>query len=150
MANPVCEVLLTEAELELHGHGLEGSAGAIVEFWGVVRRLEDGREIDGIDYEAHPAMTEHQLRQIAGQAIEKFALQSIVIRHRIGFVAVGKASVLVRVASRNRREAFQATEWAMDALKKKVPIWKRPKFKIGNQPFGEVGLDKRRDLVSRE
>ena len=150
MANPVCEVLLTEEELDLHDNGLEGCAGATVEFCGVVRGMEDGREIDGIDYEAHPTMTEHQLRQIAGQAIEKFGLQSIIIRHRVRFVAVGHASVVVRVASRNRREAFQATQWAMDELKKNVPIWKRPKFKIVNPPSGEFEIHERRDLVSRK
>jgi molybdopterin synthase catalytic subunit len=48
MANPVCEVLLTEAELELPPTGRDSSAGAIVDFWGVVRDRENGREIDGI------------------------------------------------------------------------------------------------------
>ena len=148
MANPVCEILITEAELKLHDTDLE-SAGAIVEFRGVVRGLEDGCEIDGIDYEAHPAMAEHQLRQIARQAGEKFGLQTIIIHHRVGFVAVGQASVLVRAASRNRREAFQATQWTMDELKKKVPIWKRPKFKSLNPPSREFGFKKRK-LVSRE
>jgi molybdopterin synthase catalytic subunit len=127
MANSLCEVLLTTNRLGPEAES-SGSAGAIVEFWGVVRALEDGREIDGIGYEAHAEMAEHQLRLIADRAAKDFELESVVIRHRIGFVAVGEASVFVRVTSRNRSQAFAASRWMMDELKKKVPIWKRPFF----------------------
>jgi molybdopterin synthase catalytic subunit len=98
----------------------------------VVRRLEDGREIDGIQYEAHREMAEHQLRQIAGQAAEKFPLQLVIIHHRVGFIAIGEPSLFLRVATPHRSEAFRATQWIVDELKKKVPIWKRPKLKVDN------------------
>lgn len=127
MANPVCEVLLTDAELRLTP--MTDGSGAVVEFWGVVRPLEDNREIGGIEYEAHPSMAEHQMNRIARQALKKFSLLSVIIHHRVGFVPAGEASVLVRVTSRNRGEAYQANQWAMDELKKNVPIWKRPIFK---------------------
>jgi molybdopterin synthase catalytic subunit len=128
MANSLCEILLTEAPLNPpENHVL--SAGAVVDFSGVVRRLEHGREIDGIEYEAHREMAEHQLRQIAGQAAAKFGLQLVVIHHRIGFVAAGEASLFLRVASQHRQEAFQAAQWIVNELKKKVPIWKRPRLR---------------------
>jgi molybdopterin synthase catalytic subunit len=159
MANPVCEVLLTEAELVFPDPKLDASAGAIVDFFGVVRRLEDGREIDGIDYEAHPRMTEHHLKLIAQQTMEKFTLQLIIVHHRLGFVAAGEASLYARVATRNRAEAFQASQWLIDELKRKVPIWKRPRFKIDppkdgsavadNQPVEKVDLQSRRRLISQ-
>jgi molybdopterin synthase catalytic subunit len=129
MANFVCEVLLTETPLEALPQNHDGDAGATVDFLGVVRRLEDGREIEGIEYEAHRDMAEHQLRQIAQQAVEKFRLQLVIIHHRIGFIAVGEPSLFVRVASPHRGEGFRASQWIVDELKKKVPIWKRPKFK---------------------
>ena len=68
MANFVCEVLLTETPLKQVQDQVDLAAGAIVDFWGVVREIEDGREIDGIDYEAHCEMAEYQLKQIAEQA----------------------------------------------------------------------------------
>ena len=108
------------------------SAGAVVDFSGVVRRVEGGREIDGIEYEAHREMAEHQLRQIAELAAAKFGLQLVVIHHRIGFIAVGEPSLFVRVAALHRQEAFRASQWIVDELKKKVPIWKRPRFKSEN------------------
>jgi molybdopterin synthase catalytic subunit len=137
MANPVSEVSLTEKELELPSGNLDSSAGAIVDFWGVVRALEDGREIDGIQYEAHRMMAEHQLQLIARQAAADFALKLIVVRHRVGFVRVAEPSLFLRVAGRNRAEAFEASQWIVDELKRRVPIWKRPKFKIDNRPAEE-------------
>jgi len=128
MANVVCEVLVTEASLDTPPKTHRGDAGAINDFWGVVRRLEGGREIIGIEYEAHREMAEHQLRQIAEQAVEKFRLQLVIIHHRIGFIAVGEPSLFLRVASPHRSEGFRAGQWIVDELKKKVPIWKRPAF----------------------
>jgi molybdopterin synthase catalytic subunit len=129
MANFVCEVLLTEAPLNAPPQNHHGDAGATVDFWGVVRRLEDGREIEGIEYQAHREMAEHQLRQIAEQAMETFRLQLAIIHHRIGFIAVDEPSLFLRVASPHRSEAFRASQWIVDELKKKVPIWKKPRFK---------------------
>ena len=132
MANVVCEVLVTEASLDTPPNHPRGDAGAINDFWGLVRKLENGREIDGIQYEAHREMAEHQLRQIARQAVVKFPLQLVIIHHRVGFIAVGEPSLFLRVATPHRGEAFRATQWIVDELKKKVPIWKRPRFKVDN------------------
>jgi molybdopterin synthase catalytic subunit len=137
MANSVCEVLVTEARLESAAgtaattEDVDLSAGAVVDFWGVVRKLEAGREIDGIDYEAHRAMAEHQLEQIAAAASEKFQLRKVVVHHRIGFVRAGETSLFVSVAAQRRSAAFEASEWIVDELKKKVPIWKRPRLRQG-------------------
>ena len=128
MANIVCEILVTEAPLKALDSDIAG-AGAIVDFWGVVRKFEDGREIEGIDYEAHREMAEHQLKRIAERAIDEFQLQRVIIYHRIGFIAVGEGSLFLRVASLHRQEAFRASQWIIDELKTKVPIWKRPRFK---------------------
>jgi molybdopterin synthase catalytic subunit len=130
MANPVCEVLLTEAILTAPENNGDPAAGAVVDFWGVVRGVEDGRQIEGIGYEAHREMAEHQLKRIAGKAMEKFPVKLLMIHHRIGFIGVGEPSLFVRVTSQHRAAAFRASQWIVDELKKKVPIWKRPGFKI--------------------
>ena len=130
MANFDCEILVTEAPVGAPPQNHHGDAGATVDFWGVVRGREDGREIEGIDYEAHCEMAEHQLKRIAARAVEKFRLQVVIIHHRIGFIAVGEPSLFLRVASPHREEAFRASQWIVTELKKKVPIWKRPRFKM--------------------
>jgi len=129
MANPVCEVLVTDARLNEPENRVDPTTGARAEFQGIVRDSEDRREIEGIDYEAHQEMAEHQLKKIAEQAAMEFELRSVIIHHRIGFVAVGEPSLFIRVCSRHRQAAFEGSRWIVDELKKKVPIWKRPRFK---------------------
>jgi molybdopterin synthase catalytic subunit len=128
MANPVCQVLLTEKELELPAVQRDFATGAMVEFHGVVRGLEAGREISGIDYEAHWTMAQHQLTKIGEQAAAQFALHQVTIHHRVGFVPAGESSLLLRVAARHRAKAFEASQWIVDELKTKAAIWKHPKF----------------------
>ena len=127
MANVVCEISVTQVPLAAPASDI-ARAGAIVDFWGVVRPIEDGREIEGIDYEARREMAEHQLKRIAEQAADRFDLKLVIVQHRIGFIAVGEASLLVQAASLHRGEGFRATQWIVDELKKSVPIWKRPVF----------------------
>ncbi len=111
--------------------GDDPEAGALVVFWGAVRATEEGREITGIQYEAHPAMAEHQMQLVAETAGKKFDVREILLRHRIGFVPAAEPSVVVRVASGHRGAAFAASQWIMDELKRVVPIWKHPVFKEG-------------------
>jgi molybdopterin synthase catalytic subunit len=128
MTNWVCDVLVTETALQVPEQNVDSAAGAVVDFFGVVRKLEDGREIEGIDYESHAKMAEYQMRLIADAAAEKFQLKRIVLHHRIGFVPAGEASLFLRIAAAHRGASFEASKWAVDELKKKVPIWKKPRF----------------------
>ena len=143
MANSVSQVLLTEARLDApkedvrHGESvhwrIDLGAGAVVDFWGVVRELEDGRKIEGIDYEAHKAMAEHQMKVIADAAAETFGLSQVVLHHRVGFVRTGEASLFLRASAQHRAAAFEGSKWIVDELKKKVPIWKKPRFENETQ-----------------
>jgi len=133
MANVLCEILVTKAPLETSPKNHDGEAGGMVDFWGIVRRREDDREIEGIEYEAHREMAEHQLKRIVEQASEKFGLNLVIVHHRIGFVSVGEPSLFLRVASPHRGEGFRASQWIVNELKKKVPIWKKPRFKDGQR-----------------
>jgi len=140
MANSVSQVLLTEGRLEAPKEDVDPSAGAIVDFWGIVREMEDGREIEGISYEAHEAMAEHQMRLIAEAAAEKFQLKRVMLHHRTGFVRAGEPSLFLRVRAQHRGAAFDASKWIVDELKKKVPIWKKPKFSPRCEPhLGSTG-----------
>lgn len=128
MANAVCNVLLTNDELIAPAPPMDVSAGGMVEFWGRVRLDENGREIEGLEYEANWAMAKHQLTMIAQEALAKFGLRGIVLHHRVGFVKTGEPSLYLRATSSHRAEAFAASQWMVDELKKRVPIWKKPRF----------------------
>ena len=128
MANLVCEVLLSDSPLSAPPPGdSPPNTGGIVDFWGVVRGMENDAPISGIEYEAHRSMAEHQLRMIADEAGGSFPLHQLIIRHRLGFVPNGEASLFVRVGCRHRAEAFRASVWVVDELKKRATIWKHPK-----------------------
>ncbi|HET9801106.1 MAG TPA: molybdenum cofactor biosynthesis protein MoaE [Chthoniobacterales bacterium] len=139
MANAVCIVLVTEAALQNPpDEVVDPSAGAVVDFWGVVRKLEDGCEIDGIEYETHQIMAEHQMQRIAAEAIEKFGLNELLLHHRIGFVRASEASLFLRVRASHRAAAFEASKWIVDDLKRKVPIWKKPVFSMPKGPAAQI------------
>lgn len=128
MATWHSEILITTSPLQSRPNRWSGAAGASVDFWGVVRTLEDGRDISGIEYEAHQTMAQRQMELIAEAARTDFDLEEVTLQHRIGFVAAGEASLFLRVASAHREAAFRASSWIVTELKKKVPIWKRPLF----------------------
>jgi molybdopterin synthase catalytic subunit len=122
------DVLLVQDRIAAPAQTFAAQAGGIVDFWGVVRGLEDDRQISGIEYEAHRAMAEHQLRSIAAEAVREFALNEIILRHRIGFVPAGEASLFLRVGSKHRAAAFRASAWIVEELKTRATIWKHPRF----------------------
>lgn len=128
MAISIWEISLTDAPLEWPDIVPDVEAGAVVDFWGVVRGLEDGRQLEGIRYEVHWAMAEHQMKSLAEKAAHDFLLMGLVLKHRAGFVRVGEASLFLRVAGSHRSAAFAASQWLIDELKRNVPIWKRPVF----------------------
>lgn len=104
--------------------------GATVTFTGQVRvtshaGAQSGRTVTAIDLEHYPGMTERMLQALLEEARVRWALQAGEILHRIGHVPAGETIVRVSVACAHRREAFEAAAWLMDALKSRVPFWKR-------------------------
>jgi molybdopterin synthase catalytic subunit len=126
MANAFWDILITAEPLTPPHPEFRADAGAVVEFWGVVRGLENNEEIAGIEYEAHVEMAEHQLEKLVAEAHEKFGFQSLLLQHRIGFVAAAEPSLFVRVLSQHRGPALKACEWVIERMKAVVPIWKKP------------------------
>src|SRR5204863_240079 len=85
MANCDCEVALVSGPLGLTSPETTLGAGAIVEFLGNVRSLENGKPIEGIEYEAHREMSQHQMRKLAHEAAPRFDLLMIKLHHCVGF-----------------------------------------------------------------
>jgi molybdopterin synthase catalytic subunit len=99
--------------------------GAVVEFAGVVRGEENGAEIGALDYEAYEAMAREEMERILRELAAEFACESVAVRHRIGRVPVGEASIVVRVEAKHRAEAFGMLSEFLNRLKRDVPIWKK-------------------------
>lgn len=103
-------------------------AGAVLTFHGVVRPLEEGREILGLDYETYDPMAERLLRELAADAVERFDLLGFRVLHSRGFVPVGQDSLVAEAAGAHRKETLEAMAWYIHRMKKDVPIWKRAVF----------------------
>jgi molybdopterin synthase catalytic subunit len=106
--------------------------GAVVVFDGIVRNNSRGRQTQYLDYEAYEAMADKQMRDLAEEAIRRFGVRQVVIVHRLGRLLVGETSVLIVVASAHRAQAYEASRWLIDTLKKTVPIWKKETFVDGS------------------
>jgi molybdopterin synthase catalytic subunit len=123
-----CDIRITRKPLDTAGLSFSPTEGAVVDFFGVVRSIENDRMIEGIEYEAFEAMAERQLVLIADEARNRYDLVSVIIHHRIGFVPAGEASLFVRATARHRRAAFEGTSHIVERLKQAVPIWKHPAY----------------------
>ncbi len=122
------EPIDAEALIQSAKHGEDG---AVVTFDGIVRNNSRGRSTLHLDYEAYEDMAQRQLRELAGQARERFGVRHVTIVHRLGRLEVGETSVLIVVSSAHRAQAFDACRWLIDTLKKTVPIWKKETFVDG-------------------
>jgi len=109
----------------------QGEDGAVVVFDGIVRNNSRGRQTLFLDYEAYEEMAMKQMRELAGDAVKKFGVRHVSITHRLGRLQVGETSVLIIVASAHRAQAYEASRWLIDTLKKTVPIWKKETFVDG-------------------
>jgi molybdopterin synthase catalytic subunit len=108
------------------------TCGAVVAFLGVVRETsDDDRRVSGLEYDVYPAMALREMRAIGAQAVERFGAVRLAIVHRVGRLAIGEASVAIAAAAPHRADAFDACEFAIDELKKRVPIWKREHYTDG-------------------
>jgi molybdopterin synthase catalytic subunit len=108
--------------------------GAGLLFVGVVRDKNDGRAVTGMEYTAYDAMAEKEMAAIAREVEERFG-SSIVILHRIGKLSIGEASVAIAVGHGHRDEAYQASRYAIEQLKARVPIWKREHYVDGTREW---------------
>lgn len=118
-----------DSAAELAGFGGTG-AGAIVTFTGIVRN--DSGEMQALELEHYPGMTERAMTAIAEEAVTRWSLTDVLVIHRYGRFAVGEQIMMVATAARHRKAAFEAAEFLMDYLKSRAPFWKK---EIG--PTGE-------------
>ncbi len=111
------------------------SYGAILLFLGVVREVNDGRGVTGIEYSAYEAMAHRELEAIAAEATDRFVSSGVVIVHRLGELALEEASVGIAVAHGHRDEAYALSRWVIEELKRRVPIWKREHYVDGTREW---------------
>jgi molybdopterin synthase catalytic subunit len=113
-------------------------AGAVVLFLGTVRRHSRGRDVHHLEYEAYDTLARQEMARIAAHAADRWGVRMAMV-HRVGTLAIGEISVAIAVAAPHRREAFEAGRFAIDTLKRTVPIWKKEVWADGSQWIGQNG-----------
>ena len=101
-----------------------GESGALVTFTGIMRGKDGEREISAMTLEHYPGMTEKSLKAIEEEARTRWPLDKCLIIHRFGKMTPGEPILFLAVATRHRRQAFEAAEFLIDWLKTKAPFWK--------------------------
>jgi len=117
------------------------SDGAIVLFVGVVRDEHGGRAVEHLEYDAYTEMAEVEMGRIADEARSRWPVGEIAVAHRIGLLDVGEVSVAIAVASPHRAEAYDASRFVIEELKRRVPIWKREGYVDGERRWIGVAGD---------
>jgi molybdopterin synthase catalytic subunit len=115
----------------LVAHVREPEDGAVVTFDGCVRDHSHGRRTLYLDYESYESMALAKMREIAEQIHEKFSIHRVAIAHRLGRLQISETSVFIAISSEHRPAAFDACRFAIDTLKRTVPIWKKEYFEDG-------------------
>ncbi|HWK41613.1 MAG TPA: molybdenum cofactor biosynthesis protein MoaE [Croceibacterium sp.] len=100
------------------------AAGGIASFLGKVR--PDGG-VEALELSHYDPLTLPGMDALADEALRRWPLDGVLIRHRVGVMAPGDPIVLVAAASRHRRAAIEAVDFTMDHLKSDAWFWKREK-----------------------
>ncbi|HEY8449264.1 MAG TPA: molybdenum cofactor biosynthesis protein MoaE [Bacillota bacterium] len=134
--------LITEAPLDpsrvaaLAGHR---RAGAISLFCGTVREFTGERRTLRLEYDAYAEMAVKEMQRLAAEIRERWPGTRVAMHHRVGRLGIGEISVVVAVAAPHRSEAFTACRFAIDELKRRIPIWKKEVYEDGSEWVGRDG-----------
>lgn len=102
-------------------HVSSTKAGGTVFFIGSVR--EEG-DLQGLQYDVYPEMAKSEMQKLVEEARRQWPIESVAVVHRVGWVPLGEASVVIAVSSAHRKEAYAASRFLIDRIKEVVPIWK--------------------------
>lgn len=123
---------LTRAPLDAQALLAEVAApgrGGTALFLGTVR--DDGGDVTGIVYSAYDAMADGELDRIVTEAARQWPDARVAVRHRLGLVATGQASIAIAAAAPHRADAFAACRYVIEEVKRRLPVWKRELHRDG-------------------
>ena len=120
--------------------------GAIATFIGVVRRTSHGKRVHRLDYEAYGAMAARTLDDIAAELFARYPTVRLAVEHRTGELRVGELAVVVAAGAPHRRDALAACEDAIEAVKVRLPVWKREHTDEGATWVGCEGCTPRPEI----
>ncbi|MBI2027443.1 MAG: molybdenum cofactor biosynthesis protein MoaE [Deltaproteobacteria bacterium] len=112
------------------------TCGAQVHFLGKVRNHNEGRDVLGIEYQAYTVMAVEEMKKIVHEAKQQWHFYKCAFVHRLGKLGMGEVSVALFISAPHRKEAFNASQWMISEMKKRVPIWKKEFYLDGSSWIG--------------
>jgi len=112
--------------------GSPGQHGAVATFLGLVRRHNQGRRVEFLEYEAYAPLALRAFERIDEEVRRRWPGVRLALHHRIGRLEIGEASVAIAAASPHRADGFAACRYAIERVKQIAPIWKREYFDGGH------------------
>lgn len=128
---------VTEAPIDVATHEqavVHRSAGAVVGFAGVVRDHDHGRTVTALEYTGHPSAGD-VLAEIAAEFAAREGVEAIAVSHRVGPLQLGDTALACAVSTAHRADAFRLCAELVDAVKARIPIWKRQVFADGSDEW---------------
>ena len=98
--------------------------GGLATFVGSMRDFNAGNEVEAMELQHYPGMTDKFLERVMQEAVKEWSLNDALIVHRYGPLKPGDPIVLVAAWSAHRDAAFKACRYMIDELKTRAPFWK--------------------------
>jgi molybdopterin synthase catalytic subunit len=130
----VSNLPIGQAEFVNAEHSL--AHGAQILFFGVVRKVNRGRQVVAVAYDAFPPLAEATLTEICEEARARWG-KDLCFRliHRTGTLQVGEISLAISVSSKHRDESYQASRYVIEELKNRAPVWKKEFYEDGESEW---------------
>lgn len=135
-ATPDGMCVITSAQLspeETLQKVLHPNHGASLNFVGTTREMTGDLRTITLEYEAYIPMALHELQKIRDRIQDLWPGTFCAISHRIGMVCIGEISVVIAISSPHRDICYEASRYAIEELKRTVPIWKKEIWEDGSE-----------------
>jgi molybdopterin synthase catalytic subunit len=105
--------------------------GGVVIFEGRVRSINEGKKVNSLEYEVYQLLAQKEGDKIIQETLDKFDILDLKVNHRVGHLQIGDIALYAFAGSVHRSEAFEATQYVVDQIKLRVPIWKKEHYADG-------------------
>ncbi|MEW5806221.1 MAG: molybdenum cofactor biosynthesis protein MoaE [Acidobacteriota bacterium] len=111
-------------------------SGACITFIGTVRDKSRGREVRYLEYDAYDSMAEREMESIGNEIRKRWKVSNVAIVHRRGKCEIGEVAIVIAISAEHREDAFKGCWFAIERIKREVPIWKKEYYADGEAWIG--------------
>ena len=101
------------------------ACGGTCVFLGTVRNGVEEEGVKAIEYSAYEDMVEVEFGRLVAEARARWPDARIAVRHRLGTIPAGEASIAIAAAAPHRAQAFDACRFVIEEVKRRIPVWKK-------------------------